>query len=176
MSHNSWVIMHSVNIWTKATPSPPLNHHLRGSRPTVPHLILNVNRLLDQVKFSDSSISLMSRSGSIFFAPNRRQSTTPVWYHTGTQLNLWKTDTTPILAGWDLEHTCGSLPSNANTVKLFAGNQYEKDFIQFEVPSDGGSETKSGITISRSGDNLKFTGIEVSLLVKSTLNVLLFFG
>ena len=168
--------MHRVNIWTKATPSPPLNHHLHGSRLTVLHLILNVNRLLDQVKFSDSSISLMSRSGSKFFSPHRRQSITPVWYHTGTQLNLRKTDTTPILAGWDLEHTCGSLPSNANTVKLFAGNQYEKDFIQFEVPSDGGSETKSGITISRSGDNLKFSGIEVSLSVKPTLNVSLFFG
>jgi len=80
-----------------------------------------------------------------------------------------KTDTTPILAGWDLEHTCGSLPSNANTVKLFAGNQYEKDFIEFEVPSDGGSETKSGVTINRSGDNLKFTGIEADSDMKKAL-------
>ena len=62
-----------------------------------------------------------------------------------------------------MEHTCGSLPSNANTVKLFSGNQYEKDFIQFEIPSDGGSATKSDITISRAGDTLKFNGIEVSL-------------
>ena len=77
-------------------------------------------------------------------------------------MSLQKTDTTPILAGWDLEHTCGSLPSNVNTVKLFAGNQYEKDFLQFEVPSDGGSETKNGVTISRAGDSLKFTGIKVS--------------
>ena len=162
--------MRTVNIWTKATPSPLPSHHPHGSRLTVPHLILNVNRLLDQVKYSDSSISLMSRSGSNFFCTtlNTTPGTTP-----RIQLNSYKTDTTPILAGWDLEHTCGSLPSNANTVKLFAGNQYEKDFIQFEVPSDGGSETKSGVTINRSGDNLKFTGIEVSLTVKS---ILLFFG
>ena len=96
--------MHTVNIWTKATPSPPRNHHLHGSRLTVPHLILNVNRLLDPAKSSDSSISLMLRSGSKFLCttPDTTPCTTPRnstelvkdWYNThsrrlGPRTYLW---------------------------------------------------------------------------------------
>jgi hypothetical protein len=61
------------------------------------------------------------------------------------------------------------LPSDAKTVKLFSGNQYEKDYIQFEIPADGGSATKSDITLSRTGDSLKFSGIKADSDMKKAL-------
>lgn len=81
-----------------------------------------------------------------------------------------QTDKTAVLAGWELKHTCDSLPPQAATVKLFAGNQYEQDHSQFDIPADGGSQSKGDIKLERSGDKLIFTGLKAESNMKKALS------
>ena len=72
-------------------------------------------------------------------------------------LNDAKQNGEAALVGWDLEHECGPVPANAQNVRLYMGKQIEKDYARFPI---GGGQQGS-ITMTKSGDKLKFTGVKV---------------
>jgi len=71
-------------------------------------------------------------------------------------LNDAKQNGEAALVGWNLEHECGPVPANAENVRLYKGEQNEKDFAHF--PISGGEQ--GDIKMTKNGDKLKFTGVK----------------
>jgi len=85
-----------------------------------------------------------------------------------------KHESKPVLAGWTLSHTCGPVPTNADSVRLLAGNQFERDFLQFSL--DAGDNKKDNVVMSHEGDNLTFTGLKAVSDMKAAVTCSFFNG